>query len=112
MAKTSDQETSASACWPPSAFTRQRQSTSAESTAQINILIQKLGLEVLCFIPTLTVHCYDSVSASRPVARGAVLIHVLVGTVFQGAARRGRGLRLMLMKSSVFEHVSTSEHQL
>lgn len=52
-----------------STFTRQRRSTSAESTAQINILIQKLGLEVLCFISTLTLHCCDCVSVSCPVAR-------------------------------------------
>lgn len=97
----------------PSAFTRQRQSTSAESTAQINILIQKLGLEVLCFIPTLTVHCYEDCVSDRFSFGGScvVLITVLARKLFQRAGATATVLCLMLIKSSIFEHVSTSVHQ-
>lgn len=43
----------------------------------------------------------------------AVSMLVLVGKVYRarGGCTMGKGLRLMLIKSSVFEHVSTSEHQ-
>lgn len=67
---------------------RQQQSTSAESTAQINILIQKLGLEVLCFIPTLTIQAVtlcQIVFSQRfvCVCVCTVLIRVLMGELFR-----------------------------
>lgn len=94
---------------------RQQRSTSAESTAQINILIQKLGLEVLCFIPTLTIQAVTLCQIVFSQRFVCVCVYCFDkspdGGSFSGRCMTGKSRCLTLIKSSTFEHVSTAAHQ-